>query len=134
MACTPAAVISYLAALVLAAACGGGGGSPDAAAPDAPAPADAREPADARPDADLPDAMIPPQGAVCTDPIPLAPGASASGDTTGMKAIATGQCSIGSGSAKDTKYLVDLGDTAQDLVVQLDVDEGADPPFDAVLY
>ncbi|HTM23363.1 MAG TPA: PPC domain-containing protein [Kofleriaceae bacterium] len=137
MASTTAAVISYLgaSALVLAAACGGGGGTPDASpTPDAPSPADAAASPDGEPDATHPDGPIPVDGSTCNVPIDLAPGASASGDTTGMARTTTGTCSLGSGSAKETKYLVDLGDTPVDLVLHANVNEAADPPFDVVLY
>src|SRR5688572_25764133 len=122
MAHTPAALISCL----LLAGCGGGGGSPDGGA-DAPPPIDAFEPADAGPDALVIDGPMPPQGALCTDPIPLGPGDDTTGDTTDMATAGTGQCSIGSSGGKDAKYVVDLGETPVDLVVDVAVDEDADP-------
>jgi hypothetical protein len=130
MAHTPAALISCL----LVAGCGGGGGTPDAGPPDAPPPIDAFEAVDAGPDAIVIDGPTPPQGALCTDPIPLGPGDDTSGDSTDMATVGTGLCSIGSNGGKDAKYLVDLGETPVDLVVNVAVDEEADPPYDVVLY
>lgn len=119
-------------------ACGDGGGSPDAS----PSPPDAARPIDAppTPDAPLPpdastvDAVILPQGATCDDPIPLTPGAGDTNDTSAMGSTTASSCSAGAASSRETKYLIDLGSTPRDLVVEVAVDENASPPFDVVLY
>lgn len=134
MACTPAAVISRLTgAALLLAACGSGSGTPDAGAADADT-TDARPTPDAPVDAVVFDALIPPQGATCEDPIPLAPGDSTTADTTLFAAALTAPCSLGSSTAREGKFAIDLGETPRDLVVNVEVDEQADPPFDAVVY
>lgn len=121
-----------------AAGCGDDAAAPDAAVmpPDAAPVIDAAPTPDAPvpPDANLLDAEIPPQGATCDDPIPLAPGAGDSNDTSVMLSMLGSSCSAGAGTSRETKYLIDLGTTPRDLVVDVAVDENATPPFDVVLH
>jgi hypothetical protein len=137
--CVRTVATLFALAGAFSAGCGDGDGTTDASVPPAdapglpdagPLPPDARPP----PDANDVDAVILPQGASCDDPIPLAPGAGDTNDTSQMLPQHGSTCSAGAGLANETKYLIDLGATPIDLVVDVMVDENATPPFDTVLH
>jgi hypothetical protein len=125
--------------LLVALGCGSGGASDtDAAAADAAPLPDAAPPADAAPPgpdaAPQPDAMPLPPGATCQLAVELSPGDTYAGDTTGLPNSAGGSCAAGSIEAGDALHVFELGDTPLDLVLDVAVDETAEPPFDVVLH
>lgn len=125
-----------LATCFAVASCGGGGdSSSDAGANDAGT--DARPPADARPTSDAAiaaDAMPPPLGASCANPVMLTGGESHSGTTNGYPHSGTGTCSPGTNAAGDAVIAVELGATNVDLLVDVTVDETSPSPYDVVLH
>lgn len=128
------AVYAALASLAGTWACGSGSSSPDATEADAVVTPDAPPPPDSGPDAIAYDAVVLPRGATCDVPIALNPGDSDSYDTTDLFQVAIGSCSNGSGTGRDAVYVFDMGKTPRDLSLLVSVDEGADPPYDAVLH
>lgn len=116
---------------VAIAGCDGGGGTPDATpAVDAPAATDALPTPDAPP---APDAMPPPPGTACSTAIELVADTGPVASTTAFSGNAAGaSCSGGATSAPERYFVVDAGDTAVDLVVEITVDEAAMQPFDVV--
>lgn len=118
---------------LLLVACGDDDGPttpPDAGIADAPvAPPDA-----APPDAIAADAPPFPPGASCGTAIAIATDGTPRPDTTSGAANLSGaSCSGGTDYAPDRYFVVDVGETPVDLVVDVLVEEAAPMPFDAVV-
>lgn len=114
-------------ATALAACGGGGGGASDAGAADGGPTIDAARPIDAAPTTD---ARI---GSSCSLPIELELGVPFAGDSSGFDDALQAGCSPLTAEAPDVVHAIALGADPVDLLVEVEVDEAATPPFDAVV-
>jgi hypothetical protein len=107
--------------------CGGGGGhAADGGTADAAGVADAAA-IDAGPEGDAQ------PGEACAEALPLALDVDVAGSTDGFGDDLDAACAGGAASAPDAVHVIELGDDKVDLLLEVEVDEEARAPFDAVV-